>query len=141
MYSFLTLVAWKCTNCTQKSYNWSFWPIFGHLNPQNGRLYYQRSIFRGSYSVKSFHKLVLQENVSNSVFFELKVHLQCLKVGVRGQNLQNFNLKWPIKSLKMLQTWPFLGCTYKIRKSAPGFCELRYCKVRILPPTPTFRHY
>ena len=24
MYSFLTLVAWKCTNCTQKSYNWSF---------------------------------------------------------------------------------------------------------------------
>ena len=64
-----------------KSYNWSFWPVFGHLNPQNGRLYYQRSTFRGSYSVKCFHKLVLQENVSNPVFFELKVHLQCLKGG------------------------------------------------------------
>ena len=62
----------------------------------------------GSYSLKSLHKLVLQENVSNSVFFELKVHLQCLKVGVRGQNLQNFNLKWPIKSQKMLQTSQFL---------------------------------
>ena len=85
-----------------------FDPFFGHLNPQNGRLYYQRSTFRGSYSVKSFHKLVLQENVSNSAFFELKVHLQCLKVGVRGQNLQNSTLKWPIKSQKMLQTSQFL---------------------------------
>ena len=77
-----------------------FWPIMGPYDPLKGPLHYQESTFKGSYSLKSLHKLVLQENVSNSVFFELKVHLQCLKVGVRGQNLQNFNLKWPIKSQK-----------------------------------------
>ena len=85
-----------------------FRPILGQYFPLKGPLHYQESTFKGSYSLKSLHKLVLQENVSNSVFFELKVHLQCLKVGVRGQNLQNFNLKWPIKSQKMLQTSQFL---------------------------------
>ena len=100
MYSCFTFVAWKCTKYTQKSNICSFWPIFGPPIPQNSRLYYQRSTFRGSYSVKCFHKLVLQENVSNPVFFELKVHLQCLKVGVRGQNLQNSTLKWPINLKK-----------------------------------------
>ena len=35
---------------------------------------------------------------------------------------------------------PFLGLLHKNCRFAPGFCELRYCKVRILPPTPTFRH-
>ena len=76
--------------------------ITGHFDPFSETLthkmaiYTTKSTFRGSYSVKSFHKLVLQENVSNSAFFELKVHLQCLKVGARGQNLQNSTLKWPI---------------------------------------------
>ena len=62
-------------------------------NPQNGPLYYQWSTFRGSYSTKSLHKLVLQENVSNFIIFELKVHLECPKVDFRGQNLENFTLK------------------------------------------------
>ena len=100
MYSFLTFVAWKCTKCTQKSYNWSFWPIFGHLNPQNGRLYHKRSTFRGSYSVKSFNKFALQENVSNSVFFLSESALKVSKRVVRGQNLQTSTPKWTIKISK-----------------------------------------
>ena len=35
---------------------------------------------------------------------------------------------------------PFLGLLHKNCRFAPGFCEMRYCKVQILPPTPTFRH-
>ena len=48
-------------------------------------LYYQGSTFRGSYFAKSIHKLVLQENVFNSPFFEMKVLLECPKAGVRGK--------------------------------------------------------
>ena len=70
------------------SYFMQFWPILGPYDPLKSPLHNQQSNFKGSYSLKSLNKLVLQENVSNSVFFELKVHLQCLKVGVRGQNLQ-----------------------------------------------------
>ena len=83
IYSFLTFVAWKCTKCTQKSYNWSFWPIFGHLNPQNGRLYYQRSKFKCSYSPKSLHKLALPENVLIFNLYGVKVYQMFLKVVYR----------------------------------------------------------
>ena len=71
-------------------------------------LYTTNEVHRGSYSAKSLHRLVLQENVFNPLFFEVKGLLECPKRGVRGQNLQSFTLKWPIKSQKMLQTSQFL---------------------------------
>ena len=90
MYSILTFIKWKCSKSAQNVIFMQFWPILGPYDPLKGPLHYQESTFKGSYSLKSLHKLVLQENVSNSVFFELKVHLQCLKVGVRGAKSSKF---------------------------------------------------
>ena len=90
------------------SYFMQFWPILGPYDPLKSPLHYQRSTLKGSYSPKSLHKLVLPENGSISIFFEVKVLLKDSKVEVRGQNPQNSNLKKPIKSRKVLQTSQFL---------------------------------
>ena len=80
----------------------------GPYDPLKSHLHYQWRAFKGSYSPKSLHKLVLPENGSISIFFEVKVLLKDSKVEVRGQNPQNSNLKKPIKSRKVLQTSQFL---------------------------------
>ena len=74
MDSFLSFLKWKWPKSAKMSYFMQFWPILGPYDPLKGPFHYQESTFEGSYSTKSLHKLVLQENVSNSVFFELKVH-------------------------------------------------------------------
>ena len=90
------------------SYFMQFWPILRPYDPLKSPVHYQRSTLKGSYFPKSLHKLVLPENGSISIFFEVKVLLKDSKVEVRGQNPQNSNLKKPIKSRKVLQTSQFL---------------------------------
>ena len=85
-----------------------FWPILRPYDPLKSPVHYQRSTLKGSYFPKSLHKLVLPENGSISIFFEVKVLLKDSKVEVRGQNPQNSDLKKPIKSRKVLQTSQFL---------------------------------
>jgi len=85
-----------------------FWPILEPYNPLRGPLHYQQSTLKGSYFPKSLHKLVLPENRSISIFFEVKVLLKDLKIEIRGQNRRNSNLKKPIKFGKVLQTSQFL---------------------------------
>ena len=84
---------------------------FGQFEPYDalrGPLQGQQSTFKGSYSPKSLHKLVLPENGFISIFFELKMLLGSPKVDVGGQNLQNFDQKRPIKFRTVLQTSQFL---------------------------------
>ena len=90
------------------SYFMQFWPILGPYDPLRGPLQYHQSTFKGSYSPKSLHKLVLLENGFISIFFEVKMLLGSPKVDVGGQNLQIFDLKRPIKFRKVLQTSQFL---------------------------------
>ena len=85
-----------------------FWPILGPYDQFKSPLHYQECTFKGSYSPKSLHKLVLPENGFISIFFEVKMLLGSPKVDVGGQNLQIFDLKRPIKFRKVLQTSQFL---------------------------------
>ena len=55
------------------SYFMQFWPILGPIDALKGPLYYQESTFKGSYSLKSLHELVLPENWFISIIFEEKV--------------------------------------------------------------------
>ena len=61
-----------------------FWPILGPYDQFKGPLHYQESTFKGSYSPKSLHKLVLPENKFIPTFFEVKMfekfpkfHISC----------------------------------------------------------------
>ena len=62
-----------------------FWPILGPYDPLRGPLQYQKSTFKGSYSPKMLHKLVLPENGLISIFFEVKMLLGSPKVDVGGK--------------------------------------------------------
>ena len=108
MDSFLSFSAWKWPKSAKMSYFMQFWPILGPYDPLRSPVHYQRSTLKGSYFPKSLYKLVLPENGSISIYFEVKVLLKDSKVEVRGQNPQNSNLKKPIKSGKVLQTSRFL---------------------------------
>ena len=108
MDSFLSFSAWKWPKSAKMSYFMQFWPILRPYDPLKSPVHYQGSTLKGSYFPKSLHKLVLPENGSISIFFEVKVLLKDSKVEVRGQNPQNSNLKKPIKSRKVLQTSQFL---------------------------------
>ena len=99
---------WKWPKSAKMSYFMQFWPILRPYDPLKSPVHYQGSTLKGSYFPKSLHKLVLPENGSISIFFEVKVLLKDSKVEVRGQNPQNSNLKKPIKSRKVLQTSQFL---------------------------------
>ena len=77
---FLAYVKWKCTECTQKSYISSFWPISWSSGPLKRPLHYQQSTFNGSYFLKSLHKLVLPETVFISYFWGMEMYKMCLKV-------------------------------------------------------------
>ena len=57
-----------------------FWPILGPYDLFKGLLRYQESTFRGSYSPKSLHKLVLPENGFISILFEAKMFENAQKV-------------------------------------------------------------
>ena len=97
---------------------------FGQFEPYDalkGPLQGQQSTFKGSYSPKSLHKLVLPENGFISIFFEMKMLLGSPKVDVGGQNLQNFDLKRPIKFRKVLQTSQFLVKSCVIERSCCNF--------------------
>ena len=56
------------------SYFMQFLPILGPYDPLKGPLHYQESTFKGSYSLKSLHKLVLPENVLISYFCGVEMH-------------------------------------------------------------------
>ena len=70
------------------SYFMQFLPILGPYDPLKSPVHYQESTLNGSYFPKSPHKLVLPENGSNSIFFEVKVLLKDSKVEVRGKILK-----------------------------------------------------
>ena len=103
------------------SYFMQFWPILGPYDPLRGPLQYHQSTFKGSYSPKSLHKLVLLENGFISIFFEVKMLLGSPKVDVGGQNLQIFDLKRPIKFRKVLQTSQFLVKSCVLKRSFSNF--------------------
>ena len=67
-----------------------FWPILGPYDPLKGPLQYQESTFKGSYSPKSLHKLVLPENGFISIFFEAKMFEKCPKCHISC----NFDQFW-----------------------------------------------
>ena len=99
---------WQWPKSAKILYFMQFWPILRPYDPLKSPVHYQGSTLKGSYFPKSLHKLVLPENGSISIFFEVKVLLKDSKVEVRGQNPQNSNLKKPIKSRKELQISQFL---------------------------------
>ena len=99
---------WKWPKSAENDIFHAILTILGPYDPLKSPWYYQQSTFKGSYSPKSLHKLVLPENGFISIFFELKMLLGSPKVDVGGQNLQNFDLKRPIKFGKVLQTSQFL---------------------------------
>ena len=107
MDSFLSFLKWKCSKNAQNVIFHAILANFEPYDPLRGLLQDQQSTFKGSYSPKSLHKLVLPENGFISIFFELKMLLGSPKVDVGGQNLQNFDLKRSIKFGKVLQTLQF----------------------------------
>ena len=112
---------WKCSKNAQ---NVIFHAILANFEPYDalrGPLQDQQSTFKGSYSPESLYKLVLPENGFISIFFELKMLLGSPKVDVGGQNLQNFDLKRPIKFRKVLQTSQFLVKSCFIERSCCNF--------------------
>ena len=94
---------------------WTIWPTQRPLTVP------RKNFFKGSYSPKSLHKLVLPENGFISIFFEVKMLLRSPKVDVGGQNLQNFDLKRPIKFGKVLQTSQFLVKSCVLKRSCWNF--------------------
>ena len=121
MNSFLSFLKWKCSKSAQNVIFHAILANFEPYDPLRGLLQDQQSTFKGSYSPKSLHKLVLPENGFISIIFEVKMLLRSPKVDVGGQNLQNFDLKRPIKFRKVLQTSQFLVKSCVIERSCCNF--------------------
>ena len=73
-----------------------FWPIFWPPNPLKSPLYYQWSTFKGSYSIKSLHKLVLPEDVFNS-YLNGRKSTKC------------------VREIYIWQFWPIIECPDPLR--------------------------
>ena len=87
---------------------------FEPYDPLRGLLQDQQSTFKGSYSPKSLHKLVLPENVFISNFLEVEMNEKCPKV-IYQVILDIFGTLWPtqmtfIVSIKYIK-WLVLSQT------------------------------
>ena len=81
---------------------------FGHSDSLKSSINYESSTFRGSYSPKSLHKIVLPENVFKAIFCEVEMLLKCPKV-VYMVNLSYFGHSDSLKSPTYYESSTFRG--------------------------------
>ena len=93
------------------SYFMLFWPILGQYHPLKSSLHYQRSTWKGSYSLEILHKILLPENVFISIFSEVKMTKNCQNV-IFHAILTNFGTIWPTQKPLTLPKKYFKGLTF-----------------------------